>query len=84
LGKEAVALAPELKVVKVSALGLTGHHPSELGIREKTGCSVIAVERDEQLLVEFGPDFCFSTDDAIYICGSSDATQKYSEFFPQG
>lgn len=84
LGKEAVALDPELRVVKVSAQGLEGHQPSELGIREKTGCSVVAVERDEQLLVEFGPDFRFAAQDAIYICGGLQATQKYSEIFPQG
>jgi len=68
----------------VSAQGLEGHQPSELGIREKTGCSVVAVERDEQLLVEFGPDFRFAAQDAIYICGGLQATQKYSEIFPQG
>ncbi|HZD41547.1 MAG TPA: NAD-binding protein [Terriglobales bacterium] len=83
LGKESVALDPELRVVKVSARGLEGHHPSELGIREKTGCSVVAVERDEELMVELGSDFRFAASDAIYICGSSEATQKYSELFPQ-
>ena len=83
LGKEAVALDPELRVVKVSARGLNGYQPSELGIREKTGCSVVAVERDEQLLVEFGPDFRFAAEDAIYICGNLQATQKYSKIFPQ-
>jgi len=82
LGKEAVALDPELRVVKVSATGLAGYPPSELGIREKTGCSVVAVERDEQLLVEFGPEFRFAAQDAVYICGSPEATQKYYDIFP--
>jgi Trk K+ transport system NAD-binding subunit len=83
LGKEAVALDPELRVVKVSARSLEGHRPSDLGIREKTGCSVVAVERDEQLMVELGSEFRFAAQDTIYICGSSEATQKYSEIFPQ-
>ena len=83
LGKEAVALDPELRVLKVSARGLGGRHPSELGIREKTGCSVVAVERGNELLVEFGDQFNFATADAVYICGSAEATQKYSEVFPQ-
>ena len=83
LGKEAVALDPELRVLKVSARGLAGRRPSELGIREKTGCSVVAVERGNELLVEFKNEFNFATDDAVYICGSAEATQKYSEIFPQ-
>ena len=83
LGKEAVALDPELRVLKVSARGLAGRHPSELGIREKTGSSVVAVERSNELLVEFGDEFRFSESDAIYICGSAEATQRYTEIFPQ-
>jgi len=83
LGKEAVALDPELRVVKVSARGLAGRHPNEAAIREKTGCSVVAVERGNDLLVEFSQGFRVATDDAIYICGSAQATQKYSRLFPQ-
>jgi Trk K+ transport system NAD-binding subunit len=83
LGKESVALDPELRVVKVSARGLDGQHPAEMSIREKTGCSVVAVERGEELLVELGDDFRFQAGDAVYICGSAEATQKYSETFPQ-
>jgi len=83
LGKEAVALDPELRVLKVSARGLAGRHPSELGIRDKTGCSVVAVERANELLVEFGNRFSFAAADTVYICGSAEATQKYGEIFPQ-
>jgi Trk K+ transport system NAD-binding subunit len=83
LGKEAVALDPELRVLKVSARGLAGRRPAERGIREKTGCSVVAVERGNELVVEFGNEFHFSETDAVYICGSAEATQKYTEVFPQ-
>jgi Trk K+ transport system NAD-binding subunit len=83
LGKEAVAVDPELRVAKVTARGLEDRHPGELGIRAKTACSIVAVERGGELLVEFGADFRFQSGDAIYICGSAEATQKYSEIFPQ-
>ncbi len=83
LGKESVAVDPVLRVVKVSARGLEGRRPAELAIRETTGCSVVAVERDDDLLVEFGDEFRFEAGDAIFICGSSEATQKYSELYPQ-
>ncbi len=83
LGQESIALDPQLKVLKVSAGGLHDRHPAELGIREKTGCSVVAVERGEELLVEFGEDFRFQGDDAVYICGSGEATRTYTETFGQ-
>jgi Trk K+ transport system NAD-binding subunit len=83
LGEEAVSVDPQLKVLKVSADGLAGLHPVGLGVREKTGCSVVAVERGEDLLMEFGEDFRFEPDDEIYICGSSEATRSFLKAFPQ-
>jgi Trk K+ transport system NAD-binding subunit len=83
LGKETVDIDADLRVVKVSVRGMAGRHPDELGIREKTDCSAIAVERGNDLLVEFGEAFRFQDDDALYICGSAEATQKYAETFPQ-
>ncbi|MBI2230755.1 MAG: NAD-binding protein [Deltaproteobacteria bacterium] len=83
LGKESVAVDPVLRVVKVAARGLEGSRPAELAIRERTGCSVVAVERGDDLHVEFGEEFRFQAGDAIYICGGSEATQKYGEVYPQ-
>ena len=83
LGKESVALDPELRVIKVSTRGLEKHHPRHPDIRDKTGCSVVAVERGDELLVEFGPEFRFQPNDAVYICGNAEAAQKYDETFPQ-
>ena len=83
LGKESVALDPELRVIKVSTRGIESFHPSHTEIRVKTGCSVVAVERGEELLVEFGSDFRFQANDSVYICGSAEAAQKYYEIFPQ-
>lgn len=83
LGKESVAVDAELRVVKVSARGLVNRLPADLHIRERTGCSVVAVERAEELLVELPEGFRFQADDAIFICGNAQATQKYVEFFGQ-
>jgi Trk K+ transport system NAD-binding subunit len=83
LGKESVAVDPELRVIKVSTRGLEKYHPGQSDIRVKTGCTVVAIERGEQLLVEFTPDFHYEPDDAVYICGSAEAAQKFYELFPQ-
>ena len=83
LGKESVAVDPELRVIKVSTHGLESYHPNQSEIRVKTGCSVVAVERGDELLVEFGPGFRFEPKDAVYICGSAEAAQKFDDIFPQ-
>jgi Trk K+ transport system NAD-binding subunit len=81
LGEEAFAVDPQLKVLKIGAQGLDGEHPGQLRIRERTGCSVVAVERGEEVLVELGPDFRFSPADTIYVCGSSRAVRRFQEVY---
>jgi Trk K+ transport system NAD-binding subunit len=81
LGEEAFLVDPQLKVLKVSPDGLAGHNPADLGIRERTGCSVVAVERGDEVLVEFGADFRFHPEDTIYVCGSHSAVRRFTETF---
>ncbi|HEY4573587.1 MAG TPA: NAD-binding protein, partial [Thermoanaerobaculia bacterium] len=81
LGQEAVAVDPQLKILKIAPDGLAGRHPAGLGIRERTGCSVVAVERGDEVLVEFGPGFRFQPSDAVYICGSGNAVRRFQETF---
>lgn len=83
LGKESVAVDPELRVIKVSTRGLEKFHPKQSELRNKTGCTVVAVERGDDLLVDFAADFKFVGNDAVYICGSAEAGQKFYQLFPQ-
>ena len=82
LGKRTVMLDQALKVSLVKSPKLVGAHPAELRIRERTGCSVVAVERGAEVLVRFERDFVFAERDAVYICGSEEATRKFAAEFP--
>jgi Trk K+ transport system NAD-binding subunit len=83
LGKESVAVDPELRVIKVSSRGLEQRHPKQNDVSDKTGCTSVAVERGDELMVEFGAEFKFQARDAVYVCGSVEATQKFYQQFPQ-
>jgi Trk K+ transport system NAD-binding subunit len=77
LGEEAVSIDPQLKVKRVAAAGLAGRHPAELRVRERTGCSVVAVERGDEVGVEFRPEFRFDAADAVYVCGDTAAVGRF-------
>ncbi len=70
LGEDSVSLNPQLKVMRVESSGLAGKHPAELAIRQKTGCSVVAVSREGNILSEFGEEFRFQPADAVFVCGN--------------
>lgn len=81
LGRESVALDPQLEVVRIPADRLVGRHPLELDIRHRTGCSVVAVERGEEVLVDLGPEFRFAPGDSVYICGTAEAARRFAEAY---
>jgi Trk K+ transport system NAD-binding subunit len=83
LGRETISVDPDLQVLKTALTrGFAGKNPAELRIRERTGASVIAIERDDKLTVDLGPDFAFADGDVVYACGSDAATRRYQEIFP--
>lgn len=84
LGKQSLALDQSLRVSMVASPELIGQHPSDLGIRPRTGCSVVAVERGSELIVHFGRDFRFADGDSVYICGSDEDIRKFVGVFPAG
>jgi Trk K+ transport system NAD-binding subunit len=82
IGEEAISIDPQLKLLKVEGSPFAGRHPAELDVRQRTGCSVVAVERDDQVVVEFAPEFRVEETDSVYICGSAAAARRYAEIFP--
>ena len=79
LGKESVIVSAGLQVVQVSVGELAGRHPREPELHLQLGCSVIAVERGEELLVEFPADFRIREGDVAYVCGSAESTNRVRE-----
>ena len=79
---ETVSLQPRIKLVRVGAGRLAGKNPVAERIRERTGCTVVAVERDGQVGRDFPASFRISSDDTLYICGTTDAVARYLEEFP--
>ena len=79
---ETVSLQPRIKLVRVGAGRLAGKNPVAARIRERTGCTVVAVERDGQVGMDFPDSFRILSDDALYICGTTDAVERYHEEFP--
>ena len=78
LRREAIAIDPQLRLLKTGAAKLANRLTGSLGVRERTGCSLVAVERGDDLIVELGPDFRFQADDLVYVCGTNAATQRFA------
>lgn len=82
LGDEWISLEARLKLVGVKPVGLVGRKLRETNVGAKTGCTVVAIERDEEVFVDFSEDFVPAEGDRVHLCGIEDAIERYHEVFP--
>lgn len=83
LGEDYVSLEPMVKIIKVDASSLSGHHPLTSGIRECSGALVVALERAGEVLVDFPEDLRIAAGDALYLCAAPDALETCFTALPE-
>jgi len=79
---ETVSLQPRIRLALVSAGRLEGKNPLTAQIRERTGCTVVALKRGAAVSMDFSPDLELTAEDALYVCGTAEAIGRYREEFP--
>jgi len=74
-------LTPELQIelVRTTAPGLAGTSLADTDVRTRTGCTVVAAERDGRLLTDVGADFAVAEDDTLIVAGSDEGIGRFNE-----
>jgi voltage-gated potassium channel len=76
-----VSQQARIKLSKLDVGSLIDHSPLEPRIHQLTGCTIIAVERDEQVIMDIPAELVLIEGDALYVCGTVDAFDKFYEEF---
>ena len=82
LEEESVSIQPQIKVVRTLPGDLAGTPVISSRVRERTGCSIVAIERGDDVIVKFDEALALSENDQVYVCGTPDTIDKYYETFP--
>ena len=78
---EMMSQQARIKLAKLDAGRLAGQHPLDSGIRERTGCTVVAVERGGEVHMDIPSTFILSAEDALYLCGTASGFDHFYEQF---
>ncbi|MCX2819432.1 MAG: Trk K+ transport system NAD-binding subunit [Methanobacteriota archaeon] len=70
-----------VKVVETEAPGLTGGTLGGADVRSETGCTVVAVERDGEVVTNLTPGFRFEEGDELVIAGTDESIRGFVETF---
>ncbi|MFB6142456.1 MAG: TrkA family potassium uptake protein [Halorientalis sp.] len=69
----------QVEVVRTSAPGLVGTTLGEADVRQRTGCTVVGVERDGTVRTDVGPDFRVEAGDDLIVAGTDAGTNRFVE-----
>ena len=69
----------QVRVVRTTAPGLVGETLAEADIRSRTGCTVVAVERDGRVQTELGPEFRVQAGDELVVAGTDEGVNRFRE-----
>jgi Trk K+ transport system NAD-binding subunit len=81
-GEQFIAVEPRIRVFEAAAAPFAGLTLGNARIFERSGCTVIAIERQHQTTTEFGAGYVFGHGDAIYLVGSGEAADRFFVEFP--
>jgi voltage-gated potassium channel len=82
---EMVMLAEGLNIFKVEMPEkLCGKKISDLEIRDKTGCTIVGVEKDGEILLQPDPDFVLKRVQKIILIGTLESEKKFWKYYNNG
>lgn len=79
--RDVLSLDQQIEVVRTAAPGVAGQTLGEADVRSATGCTVVAVERDGEVLTDVGPDTTITADDQLVIVGTDNGIQTFQQRF---
>ncbi len=79
LDEEVIAPDTQVQIVRTDAPGLVGRSLAEADVRARTNCTVIAAERNGDLITEVRPDFVVRTDDELIVAGADEDVNRFTD-----
>ncbi|USZ69770.1 NAD-binding protein (plasmid) [Halorussus salilacus] len=76
--EEVLSMDEQVEIVRTTAPKLAGRTLAEADVRARTGCTVIAVERDGEVVTDLGPEFRLQRDDDVVIAGTDESVGRFT------
>ena len=81
LGEEIMTVSRQIKMVRTPAHGLEGRSLADADVRAETGCTVVAVERGDEVLTDVGPAFVVEEGDRVIVAGDDEDINAFEVRF---
>lgn len=79
--RDRLSVDQQVEVRRLDAPKLDGQTVASANIRERTGCTVIAIERGDETQIEIGPDTTLTAGDRLIVVGTDDGLREFENQF---
>ena len=79
--EDVLSLDQQVEVVRTPASELVGQTLGEARVRAESGCTVVGIERNGDVLSDIGPDIRVEDGDELIIAGTDDGVQRFTELY---
>ena len=76
LDEDVISFGQQIDVERMAAGALTGTTLESANIPSRTGCTVVAVQRDGEVFTDLAPAFEFAADDEVVVAGPDDGVAE--------
>ena len=76
--EEVISPNKQIEIVRTTAPRLVDQSLGEADVRSRTGCTVIAVERNGEVITDLGPDFVVESSDQLVVAGTDEDTNAFT------
>lgn len=78
---DVLSLDQQMKITRTGAPKIVGKTIGVANIGQKTGCTVLAIERDEEILTDIKPDTEIRAGDELIIVGADEGVREFERLF---
>jgi len=80
-GRDVVSLEQQVEAIRQQVPALDGLTIGEANVRGRTGCTVLAIEREEDVVTDIGPDTTIQPGDVLVVVGTDEAIDAFEREF---
>ncbi|MFC5136464.1 MULTISPECIES: potassium channel family protein [Haloferacaceae] len=80
-GREVLSVEGQVEVIRLEAPRLVGSTLGEANVRDRTGCTVMAIERDGAVRTEMGPDTAVERGDELVVVGTDEGIRAFERAY---
>jgi Trk K+ transport system NAD-binding subunit len=79
--RDVMSLKQQVKVIREQVPELVGQTIAEANIRDRTGCTVVAIERGDEVITEIGATTGIEPGDEVVVAGTDDGIHTFERVF---